>query len=295
MPYPWQIVELDSFKGTVYAKEGQLIIGDNTVSLADISVIILGINCSVHASAFDRFAAFEIPILHCDWKGIPYSVTMNWSENSRVATRHQCQANLSEPRKKNAWMQIIKAKIRGQAAVLGPINKKASLELITLSKKVRSGDLSNFEGLAAKMYWSALFGPAFTRVQSTREYQNGKLDYGYTILRGITLRAICATGLWPTLGIWHRNRSNKFGLVDDLMEPYRPAVDFIVKYRLKNTETLTRDEKQILAKVADYHLRAGGFTVGTKIMKLCQNFANYVESNTDKLSIDIFGGFDERE
>ena len=41
-------------------------------------------------------------------------------------------------------------------------------------------------------------------------------------------RTIFSSGLHSTLGIHHKNQSNSPVLVDDLMEPFRPAVDFII-------------------------------------------------------------------
>ena len=63
---------------------------------------------------------------------------------------------------------------------------------------------------------------------------NNLLNYGYAILRAVTARALCATGLLPSVGIFHRNKYNAFCLADDLMEPYRPFVDALV-YELVET------------------------------------------------------------
>ena len=57
---------------------------------------------------------------------------------------------------------------------------------------------------------------------------NALLNYGYTVLRAATARALVSAGLTPSLGIFHHNRSNAFPLADDLMEPYRPFVDEVV-------------------------------------------------------------------
>jgi CRISPR-associated protein Cas1 len=54
------------------------------------------------------------------------------------------------------------------------------------------------------------------------------LNYGYAILRAIVARSLVASGLLPTLGIFHRNQYNAYCLADDIMEPYRPYVDQIV-------------------------------------------------------------------
>lgn len=62
---------------------------------------------------------------------------------------------------------------------------------------------------------------------------NHLLNYGYAILRGVIARALVGSGLLPTLGIHHRNKFNAYCLADDIMEPYRPFVDEVVKRMVK--------------------------------------------------------------
>jgi CRISP-associated protein Cas1 len=113
-----------------------------------------------------------------------------------------------------------------QGLVLSANGKEAGA-FDLLARKVRSGDPDNVEAQAARRYWKALFGPDFARDRSA-EGANALLNYGYTVLRAIVSRAICAAGLHPTIGVFHANRTNAFALSDDLMEPYRPLVDQLV-------------------------------------------------------------------
>ena len=83
------------------------------------------------------------------------------------------------------------------------------------------------EAQAAKRYWSALFGKEFRRDRDEGGL-NAHLNYGYAILRGLVARSICAAGLHPSLSLHHHNRYDSFALADDLMEPFRPVVDFAV-------------------------------------------------------------------
>lgn len=69
-----------------------------------------------------------------------------------------------------------------------------------------------------------MFGKEFARDQKA-DGANALLNYGYTVLRAFASRAICASGLHPTIGVFHANRANSFALADDLMEPFRPIVD----------------------------------------------------------------------
>ena len=76
------------------------------------------------------------------------------------------------------------------------------------------------------------------------------LNYGYSILRSATCRAIVSSGLLPAIGIYHHNRSNAYPLADDLMEPFRPFVDGIVyDLAMRGNTELTKDVKGELISV----------------------------------------------
>ena len=214
--------------------------------------------------------------------------TRAWSTNTRVAARHIAQAEMEIPRQKNAWMRIVKAKIAGQAFNLR--NDHESLEYLTsLVSKVRSGDPTNCEGQAARFYWRRLYNDKnFRRTPGLSSSINGMLDYGYTILRGGIARSILSAGLWPTLGVWHRNRSNVFALADDLIEPFRPAVDSVVAKIAFRTDTLDREGKRELAKVLDLSFTTDGYTVSTELNRIAQNFARYAEGVDKVLEVPKF-------
>ena len=97
-----------------------------------------------------------------------------------------------------------------------------------MSRRVKSGDPENLEAQAAQRYWPRLFGKDFRRDRDL-EGVNALLNYGYAVVRAATARAVVSSGLIPSLGVFHSNRSNPFCLADDLLEPYRPYVDWRVK------------------------------------------------------------------
>jgi len=295
MSSPRQIVDLTSFEGRVAAAEGVLHVGDATVPLIDILVILTGISGSYHPSVVNRAAAFDIPIVHCDWRGVPIAVTYAWSANSRVASRHNAQATLSAPRGKNAWMQIIRSKIKGQAINLRGKDAAGVKYLLDLRGRVQSGDPSNMEGQAARYYWPRVFGNSeFLRIPGARmDDANAFLDYGYTILRGASIRAVVTAGLCPALGIWHHQRDNSFALADDLMEPFRPAVDAMVAQLLQIQDELTPEVKKALAGTLDKRFNKNGHTVSTEITMFAQRLARYVEGEIQTLQVPEFDRFNE--
>lgn len=66
---------------------------------------------------------------------------------------------------------------------------------------VKSADADNREGIAAKVYWSELFGADFIRSREGAP-PNNLLNYGYTLLRAAVARSIMGSGLFPAFGIF---------------------------------------------------------------------------------------------
>lgn len=76
-----------------------------------------------------------------------------------------------------------------------------------------------------------LFGKGFRRDRDAGG-TNALLNYGYAVVRAAIARATVASGLIPSLGVFHKNRANPFCLADDLLEAYRPFVDWRVRLLL---------------------------------------------------------------
>ncbi len=178
-----------------------------------------------------------------------------------------------------------------QAAILSFFNNDEEKHLKELAKKVSSGDKENLEAQAARKYWQRLFGKDFRRnfnLQGT----NSLLNYGYAVLRATTARAIFASGLHPAIGIHHSNQENAFCLVDDLMEPFRPLVDFVVKKLVDQNgeiKELTPELKKSLTKILNLDLAtsAGTTPINNCLIRLCQSFVNSLEKGEAKLDFPL--------
>jgi CRISPR-associated protein Cas1 len=282
---PWRVLDVSGVSIPLAVRKGQLVVGDQEVPLADIACIVMGTNSSWGADVVAKAAHYDIPIITCDWRGVPISCTFPWSHATRVGARHIAQAELSAPKKKNAWMRIIQSKVLGQAENLAEINPKMAAQLRLQAKAIRSGDPDNIEASAARTYWSQIApGEEFSRNRDGGG-RNSLLNYGYAIIRGCVVRSIVISGLTPTLGIWHHNRSNPFALADDLIEPFRPAVDSTV-FGFESTATLDdRAVKQALVEVLSIPMGLEGNTVATSILGLAQSFAQYVEGDLSSLPV----------
>lgn len=176
--------------------------------------------------------------------------------------RHRAQVETKEPQRKRVWQSIVAAKIRNQAQVLVTfVGDDAGLS--EMARRVRSGDPDNLEAQAAQRYWPRLFGKSFRRGRGD-EGINGLLNYGYAVVRAATARSIVAAGLIPSLGVFHRNRANPFCLADDLMEAYRPHVDWQVRRLADESAATAHSLTERPARAAILSLLNETVTVGGK-------------------------------
>ncbi len=175
--------------------------------------------------------------------------------------RHRAQVRTGEPARKRAWQAIVRAKIGQQAAVLSHFTGSHG-GLVPMAGRVRSGDPDNLEAQAAQRYWPRLFGRSFRRDRKA-EGANALLNYGYAVVRAAVARAVVAAGLIPSLGVHHRHRGNPFCLADDLLEPYRPYVDWRVRHLAGSDgagapDLSVRETRAALLSLLNETVRVGG-------------------------------------
>lgn len=196
------------------------------VALDDIGVLI----ANAHGLSYSNdllvtLAKRNIPVVLCGSNCVPAGWLLPCEHHHVQAERMQNQLEMSQPLKKRLWKQLVISKIRNQAALLANLDKPAA-PLNRLAVRVRSGDPENLEAQAARKYWLLLFGKDFRRDRNATGV-NSLLNYGYTIIRSAVARGVLASGLHPSLGVNHRNRYNAFQLADDVMEPFRPLIDYL--------------------------------------------------------------------
>ena len=158
-----------------------------------------------------------------------------------------------------------------------------------LGRRVRSGDPDNVEAQAARMYWPRLFGDSFRR-ERFGPMPNPQLNYGYTVLRAATARAVVSAGLHPSLGIHHKNRYDSMCLVDDLMEPFRPLVDFTVAGLVSHQrEDMSIEVRRDLAAVLamDMATERGTTPLETCIERAAQSLAQSFETGKPELTLPV--------
>lgn len=214
------------------------------VPIEDIGVVILdAYQLTISQALINRLLSNNVALITCDQSHMPQGLMLNLEGNILQQKRSHEQIKASLPLKKQLWQQTIRSKIHNQGKLLVklgenrinlPVNVDIYGQLENMhywETSVRSGDPDNYEGRAAAFYWSIVFSDMISKFKRGRfeAEPNSLLNYGYAILRAITARSLVASGLLPTFGIHHHNKYNAYALADDVMEPYRPFVDYIVR------------------------------------------------------------------
>ena len=97
---------------------------------------------------------------------------------------------------------------------------------------VAEGKGANKEAECARIFWR-IYGDHVAETDDFRRKReeggpNPLLNYGYAVLLSTILQQLFAVGLDPTFGISHVVRERSTPLAYDLMEPFRPCVDWRV-------------------------------------------------------------------
>ena len=222
-----------------------------SVPIEDIGVVVLEhkqitVSAALLAKLIDNNAA----VVTCDDSHLPNGLFMPLSGHSIQTARMRAQIESSVPLNKQLWQQTVQAKIRNQAAVLQHY-RIPTQNMGHWANEVRSGDPDNFEARAAAYYWKNIFGsesPFFR--ERFGDPPNNFLNYAYAILRACVARSLVGSGLLPTFGIHHKNQYHAYCLADDIMEPYRPYADKLVREMMEEIKegdmTLSPERKRQL-------------------------------------------------
>lgn len=208
---------------------------EKTRPIEDIGVIIVESQQVTLTSALISYLlSNNVALVTCDEHHLPVGLMLNLVGNTLQSERFQSQISASQPLRKQLWQQTVQAKIRNQSRALEVSTGEVHGCMNRWAERVKSGDGENVEGRAAAYYWKNFFATV-TKFKRDRygEATNQILNYGYIVLRAIVARALVGSGLLPTLGIHHHNRYNAYCLADDIMEPYRPFVDLLVRRIIK--------------------------------------------------------------
>jgi CRISPR-associated protein Cas1 len=199
----------------------------------------------------NKLTEFNVCTIICGIDHLPQSYILPTNGHYSSSGNLFKQIAWTDQRKELTHQIIVKYKIINQAEILKRNNKKSEVveKLYEYSTEVLPGDITNREGLAAKVYFRELFGSEFYRFDD--DPINAGLNYGYAILRSLITSLVVAKGYLPNIGIFHKGKQNRFNLSDDLIEVFRPIVDNYVYLNMYEAIELTKENREELIQLTN--------------------------------------------
>lgn len=271
---------------SIYLKLDNLVIQRNEeeiwIPIDDISVLIIDnrkIKFTVRMMC--SLAAHNVGVIFCDQEHMPIGFYSSYDNHSRISKSIHYQIDATADYYNQLWQKIVQAKILNQRRVLEKLQKNRNVirALEEFGEEVELGDTTNREAHAAKIYFNELMGCSFSRGNDDI-LLNAGLDYGYAIFRSYLAKLCVGYGLNSQLGIHHRNEYNRFNLVDDMIETFRPFVDYFAYIILKDEEYFTGEHRHQLVNLLNHKI-----VYKKKKMFLCNAMEEFVED----IAADISG------
>lgn len=263
------------------------------IPLSDIWVIVIdNPQVSITASLMGQVNDEGIGILFCGSNHMPNGLSLPIGAHSRHAEIVEHQLAISKPLRNQLWAKIVRRKIENQAHALDLCGgKPADVEKIfNYAKDVQSNDKTHREGAAAGEYFSKLlpYGSRWTGPMTA------PLNFGYAILRTGIAQCAVSHGWLVSRGIHHHSAENAFNLVDDLIEPFRAAVDLMV-VKENILAPLSRANKETLTKITSVLVDLDGrkMPIQTAVDVYCESLRRAIElKDSDQLLLPTLIGLE---
>jgi len=229
----YHIVSIDAPDCSLSCKDGQLTCksaeGERSIPLEDVAAIIItSFSASIHSKLLLEAAKFGVGLVICEnFKPASLVLPANRSSDTLLT---RAQAYIPAQLRQRLWHKTIDAKCQNQhslAAELAPGDGR--LERLGMLARSRA---PSKEAECAKLFWR-IYADHVAETDDFRRQREGGgpnplLNYGYAVLLSTILQNLFAVGLDPTFGISHVIRERSTPLAYDLMEPFRPCVDWRV-------------------------------------------------------------------
>ncbi len=246
------------------------------------TLIVQSTAVSLTASLLSELVRNNVKVIFCDEKCNPSAELLPYYGAHNTSKRIKTQTKWKKETKDKVWKRLIEQKIRSQESLLRARGFIAEADMLkSYSAEVTSGDTTNREGHAAKVYFNAVLPDRATRRSS--DFINGCLNYGYAVLLSAINREIVSGGYITQLGIWHDNEFNDFNLGSDLIEPLRTIADETAL----SIEKGDKDFKRKMANVLNYETVFSGkkTTLDIAIRQYVKSVLYALEENDDSLII----------
>lgn len=260
----YHIVSIDSANCSLSCRDGQLTCrtadGERKLPLEDVaSIIITSFSAQIHSNLFLDAAKHGVALIICEsFKPVSLVVPANRSTDTILS---RAMLNLTARARASLWQKTVDAKCQNQYALaehIAPGDKG-----LTALRETAFGKKPHKESICAKAFWQ-IFGrslndEAFVRDRA-RGGWNNLLNYGYAVLLSTVLQKLFGVGLDPTFGISHVPRERSTPLAYDLMEPFRPCVEWRVIQWIRQQQCRGRSSQCEFAHTSLNPKDQSGFT-----------------------------------
>lgn len=270
----------------------------NKISLKDIlAVIIENCRCKITGILQLRLSEKNIPLIICNEKHQPVLHSLGLYNHFQVTMRINEQVNWLDRKKNKLWSEIVAQKIKNQRILLKFLDKsKNTISKLGMYEKnilIEGKEAEHQEAIAARIYFQELFGKKFKRFDD--DGINSALNYGYALLRSLISSKIVAKGFHPSLGIHHKSQFNNYNFSDDIIEIFRPMVDYVVYFNQKEETELSKElrQKLLLVLTQKVYWKNKKYELSQVIDYFLDNIRNYfidknVEIEMPELRIDAY-------
>lgn len=256
--------------------------GITQIPLSDIALVLVeSTQVVITSQLISKLAERGCKVIFVDNKYNPITETVNYYAPKCNYQKLLAQLNWDNSLKEKLWTKIVWLKMNNQLRVL----KNYKLEFTKVEEEINKlefNDVSNREAVVAREYFQELFGKSFVR-QDEGDTINEALNYGYSILLSSFNRRIVQNGYETYLGIHHSSIANQFNLASDLMEPFRPFVDYwVAGQKLKD---FTPDVRYGLVELLSLQIKYNGKAIllANAIDLFTKECLGYLSSDVDKL------------
>ena len=231
---------------------------DNEILLpiSDIQILVIdNYKSSLSIPLINKLTENNVCTIICGIDHLPKSYILPMNGHFAQSGNINKQIYWNENKKKKIQQKIVKAKIYNQIEILKKNDKSFDViqKLFQFIDEVQTGDSTNREGLAAKMYFKEMFGDDFIRFDD--DVINAGLNYGYSIFRSLISSIVVAKGYLPNIGIFHKGKQNMFNLSDDIIEVFRPIVDDYVLNNMLDDILFKQEHREALIQLTNKKVR----------------------------------------
>lgn len=262
------------------------------IPLSDITMIVLeGNRTTITTKLLSSLSQNNVGLVICDDKYLPVGIYLPYGQYHHYSKRVIRQAEWTKEQRGLIWQSVIKQKMTNQvdyARFAGVDEGRLNL-MQDLISNLLVGDTTNREGPVAKVYFDSLYGKSFTR--DDENLINGAMNFGYAILRSFMARIVVGNGLVTMLGIFHHNEFNSFNLADDLMEPFRPLMDYWVnEYVIDDKQDYLSYEARL--KIIEFmsqkiKIQNKKMTIDNAMQEYVTSFISAIDEQDPALLVDI--------